>query len=291
MPLPDPIPPSLAPAPIRAAPHDPARRAALRRAEIVRFVRARYGLRGTLRLHRDALGWDLLRAPLDVALAPLALALRLVAAILGALGARRAAGWLAGRRLFLPSRVSRRITRDLEALLARLDALGLGPDAPPEARRAAIAAEAGTRTAVAEITTSALVLLAGLALYGRATPGLMSLAAPVARDRAHARAVQEFPLGDWAGGIWLRLFPDAASGVEIALTGLALMLGASVITTFAGVIADPVQVVLGLHRRRLMRMIARLERGRPPPGIGGEQLLARLGDLGDGVAALWRWLR
>ena len=78
---------------------------------------------------------------------------------------------------------------------------------------------------------------------------------------------------------------------QIALTGLALMLGASVVTTFAGVIADPVQVMLGLHRRRLLRMIERLDRGRPPPGIGEEQLLARLGDLGDGAAALWRWLR
>ena len=289
MPQPEPIPPPASPIP--AVLHDPSRRAELRRAEIARFVRARYGLRGTLALHRDALGWDLLRAPVNVTLAPLFLALRLIAAILGALGARRTTKWLASRRLFLPSRVSRRITRDLESLLERLDEAGLGPAAPPEARRAAIAAEADTRTAVAEITTSALVVLAGLALYGRATPGLMSLAAPVARDRAHARAVQEFPLGDWAGGIWFRVFPDAASGVEIALTGLALMLGASVVTTFAGVIADPVQVMLGLHRRRLLRMIERLDRGRPPPGIGEEQLLARLGDLGDGAAALWRWLR
>ncbi len=34
-----------------------------REAEVRRFVRARYGLRGSLALHRHALGWDLLRAP------------------------------------------------------------------------------------------------------------------------------------------------------------------------------------------------------------------------------------
>ena len=37
-----------------------------REAEVRRFVRHRFGLRGTLRLHRAALGWDLLRAPVNV---------------------------------------------------------------------------------------------------------------------------------------------------------------------------------------------------------------------------------
>ena len=69
-----------------------------REAEVRRFVRQRFGLRGTLRLHRAALGCDLLRAPVNVALSPVFLILKLVAALLGWCGARRAAAWNRDRR-------------------------------------------------------------------------------------------------------------------------------------------------------------------------------------------------
>ena len=62
-----------------------------RETEVARFVRARYGLSGTLALHRHALGLDLLRAPVNVALSPLFLLARLGAPVL-----RRVGRWAAG---------------------------------------------------------------------------------------------------------------------------------------------------------------------------------------------------
>ena len=66
-----------------------------RETAVERFVHARYGLRGTLALHRHALGLDLLRAPVNVALSPLFLLVRLGAPVLRWVGLARAADWLA----------------------------------------------------------------------------------------------------------------------------------------------------------------------------------------------------
>ena len=262
-----------------------------REAEVQRFVRHRFGLRGTLRLHRAALGWDLLRAPVNVALSPVFLILKLVAALLGWCGARRAAAWLGSRRIFLPSDVARQLEVDLTALVERLDAQGVGPCAPPDVTRAAIAAQAETRNAVSEITTSALVLLGGFLLFHRATLGVMSLAGPVAQLRAQGQAIADFALGSWAGRLWYGFFPTSLSPWEVLLTGVVLAVAASLVTTFAGLIADPVQLWTGVHRRRLMRMLARLDRQQGPAGIEREHVLARLGDLGDIASSIWRGLR
>jgi hypothetical protein len=75
---------------------------------------------------------------------------------------------------------------------------------------------------------------------------------------------------------------------------LALAAAASVLTTFSGLITDPVQRLLGLHQRRLRRLIDRLETaatGVERPFGTGEHLLARLGDAADLVVSLLRQLR
>lgn len=262
-----------------------------REAMVRRFVRDRYGLRGTLRLHRAALGWDLLRAPVNVTLSPVFLLGKLTAAILRRCGARRAADWLGARQIFLTSDVARRLEADLTEFFAQMDARGLAPDAPPDITRSAINGYAETRNAVSEITTSLLVLLSGLLLFHRATPGVMSLAQPIAHLRAQTQAVEDFALGSWAGRMWYGAFPAQLSGWEIVLTGLVLAVLASVLTTFAGLIADPVQLWCGTHRRRLMRLIERLDRHQGAAGLEREHVLARLGDLGDVASSLWRWLR
>ncbi|MDQ7777981.1 DUF6635 family protein [Paracoccus aminovorans] len=262
-----------------------------RETEVRRFARARFGLRGTLALHRHALGLDLLRAPVNVMLSPVFLLTRLAVPLLRRLGATRAAGWMARRRIFLPSDLSHHIAQDLTGFIAALDAQGLGPKAPPEAVARATADYAETRNAVSEITTSILVLLAGLLLFHRATPGVISLAGPLADMRAQSQAIQDFALGSWAGGLWYSIFPRELSTLEVILTGVALAVLASVLTTFAGLIADPLQLAAGTHRRRIMRLLSRLDRAAEAPALEREHLLARLGDLTDACLSLWRSLK
>ena len=75
------------------------------------------------------------------------------------------------------------------------------------------------------------------------------------------------------------------------LTGIVLAVAGSLVTTFAGLVADPVQVWTGTHRRRILRLLDRLDRAEDAPGIEREHLLARAGDLSDAVLMLWRNLR
>ena len=264
---------------------------ARRRAAVSRFVRARYGPRGTLRLHRAALGWDLLRAPVNVMLSPVFLLTRLGGWALSQLGLRRAGAWLSARRVFLPSDMGRVIQADLEGLVGDLDAQGIGPAAPPAITCQAAAALAETRNAVSEITTSVIVLASGWLLFNRATPGVISLAGPLAEVRAHSTAVGDFLLGERLGRAWYWAFPVELSPWEVILTGLALAVIGSLVTTFAGLISDPLQVLTGTHRRRILRLLDRLDRAQAGPGLEREHLLARAGDLSDALLMIWRNLR
>ena len=265
----------------------------MRRAGIRRFVRARFGPLGSLRLHRHALGLDLLRAPLNVALSPLYLLVRMIAGLLNLLRLRRAAAWLGARQIFLTSNIARQVESELNRFIADLDSKGAGVAAPPETVARAVADYAGTRNAVAEMTTSALVLLAGFSMFEVATPGVISLAGPVAEMRAQNQAIDNFALGRGLGRLWYGAFPVRQSWMQLLLTGTVLTLIASVVTTFAGLLADPLQVLTGTHRRRIDRLLARLDAADPQSGAlpEREHLMARLGELSDAALVVWRNLR
>lgn len=271
------------PAPLR-------HRMMIRDGALRRFATARYGPRGTLALHRHAIGLDLLRAPVNVMLAPVALLMQAVGWIAGRLGARCMGGWLRGRRVFLRSDVSTVIEADMTALIADLQAQGLGPDATPDRIARAVRQHAETRNAVAEITTSLFVLAAGILLFQRATPGMIGLTGPMAQMQAQAAAVRDFALGDTLGRAWYWAFPVELSPIHVVATGVALAMAGALITTFAGLIADPVQVWTGIHKRRLSRLMARLEAGTDSAAPEPEHLLARLGDVIDtALIALRSW--
>jgi hypothetical protein len=79
-----------------------------------------------------------------------------------------------------------------------------------------------------------------------------------------------------------------------ATTGGVVIVGAA-LTAFSGVLTDPLQRRLGLHRRRLLRLLGELERFLRDEGDGSITLLdhyvARLIDLLDLVFSAWRLSR
>ena len=259
------------------------------RALVNAFVQRHFSLRGSLRMHRASLGLDLLRAPLNVALAPVFLLVRLSALVLIGLRLRRAGRWLATRRILLRSELSRRIEHALKAEV-------LGPRSPNSActviTTRLVADYVGVRSAVAEILTTSLVILLGWVLFRAATPGVLSLAPLVSGHAAYATAIAEFPLGRGLGRMWYGAFPVELSPWYVTAVAVALVLAASLVTTFAGIFADPVQARLGLHRRRLLRLLARIDRAEEDgTGIAQEHILARVADLADAATALLRMLR
>lgn len=296
-----------------------------RRAEVDAFVQRHFTWPGTLRLHRAALGADVLRAPVNVLLAPVLLLARLGAWMCRRLRLRRTADWLIRRRLLLRTDVAAQVeaavlTELLEVPLARgdlsrnRDALSLAILSAPRFREAirsrgsvdgaktmadgimcAVADYTGTRSAIGELTTALFTLVVGAIAFEALTPGMISMAPGVAEAVHRGTAISDFPLGSTLGSVWYRVFPAGPSPLLVTATVAGLVLLGSLVAAFAGTIADPVQARLGIHRRRLMRLLATLDaeiEGRDlQPFIAREHLLVRVFDLWDGALYVLRVFR
>jgi hypothetical protein len=72
-----------------------------RRSRVDGFVDCHFSLAGSAAIHRKALGWDMLKAPANIALAVPQLARKLAAAGAKAVGAERASVYVSSRNLRL----------------------------------------------------------------------------------------------------------------------------------------------------------------------------------------------
>ena len=265
-----------------------------RRAKVDEFVERHFSFSGSLSMHRKAVGWDMLKAPVNIALAVPQLATKLAAAGAKAVGADKASEYLGSKNLMfdtdlgqeiewliitelleLPFQQADRVSqRDAlaetilaapelrERLQQSLEVIGRkGDDADFRERlEASMETYAGTRAAAAEIATSLMTVGAGAVALQKVTPGVMSLGPALAAALAQNAAVASFPLGASAGGLWYGLFPAAVSPLLIGGVTGGLLAITSVAAAFVGIITDPVQKGLGLHHRRLNRLIDALEK-------------------------------
>jgi len=298
-----------------------------RRSRVDAFVDHHFSLAGSAAIHRQAVGWDMLKAPANIALAVPQLATKLAAAGAKAMGAERASAFLGSRKLMfdtavgqeiewliitdlleLPFRQGERETRrdalteeilSAPELQARLNdtlaALGRRGEDPAFRQRleASMETYAGTRAAAAEITTALLTVGTGVIAVKQATPGAMMLGPALAAALAQQAAVASFPLGASAGSLWYGIFPAAASPVLVGGVTGGLLAVSSIAAAFAGILADPVQRKLGLHQRRLHRLIDALERQwnaeRDEAGfVARDPYVARLLDLFDLLGSAYR---
>lgn len=297
-----------------------------RRDRIAGFVDQNFSLRGSLLLHREAVGWDIARAPFNLAMAAPQIGLLLASRVAHKLGVPGVANQLGSTRLTvhtavgrelawrlhadlleLPFRDNGRVTRRdalvetilsdprVEAALTpALEAIGRRGDDPAlrQQLQAAMTEYTRTRAAATEITTALLSLGTGALALRKLTPGALTLGPSLAAAIARQAAVMSFPMGGALGSAWYTLFPIAPSALLVsALTG-GLLAASTVASAFAGVVADPVQRQLGLHQYRLRRMIDALERQMHDPAAPGfvvhDHYVARLMDLFDVSGVLVR---
>lgn len=254
------------------------------------FVSKHYSLVGSIKLHRHAIGWDLMRSPANVALAPVFLLARLTALLLRLVGLKRLSNWIVSRRIYFRSAVSRIVEAAIwDELIEKRDA----PIRHPSAHQTRLVAEyTDVRNAISEIFTSMLFLGVGFMAFQTATPGVISMAPVVSDFTVTSAAKGEFLLGQFLGGVWYRVFPPDVPLWYIVSVGLALATGASIVTTFAGVIADPAQAYSGLHRRRILNLFKAFDADPDaPPKLAREHIFARLADLTDAGLSLLRSLR
>ncbi|MFZ1427317.1 MAG: DUF6635 family protein [Geminicoccaceae bacterium] len=254
------------------------------RARIPAFTARHFRLAGTLRLHRHALGLDLLLAPLNVLLVAPAFALRLGALLCRVFGQRSLGTALARRELFVETRVSQRV-----ADLVLNELLGAAETASvPQWRERArhlIAEYLSARNAVAELAAAVTAITVGLLLVHALTPSAISLGPLLARHMAQEEAIAGFWLGPWAGAIYFGWFPADASWARTICTTVVAMVCFALTATFIGLLTDPLQELCGVHRRRLNHFITVLERAalgdRDAVLALPDPYIARVTDLAD----------
>jgi hypothetical protein len=287
------------------------------------FVDQHFSLVGTLRLHRRAIGWDLLRVPANLLLSPVTLAVSVASRIVARLGFARMATWLDRHRPYSDTAVAREVswlvmtellqlpcaqphrtsTEDglADAILSDPRVAGcicIGDTLPAEARAriaTAISGYAGTRAATAEIATGSIAAGIGALWVKHATPGMVMLGSVVATMLAQQAAIAAFPLGAGLGTWWYGMYPVAPSAALLATIIVAFAVVGALFAVFSGIMTDPLQRLIGLHRRRLLRLIDALEEVLCSDGEGHfplrDHYVARLIDLLDLSAALLRTVR
>jgi hypothetical protein len=245
------------------------------------FVAAHFRYPGAWDTNRRALGWDLARAPVNLFWAPI-----YVFVMLLRWQARRRGWWrLAGQLDRVPTGFRTRVQRHVADLISReLFHRGQGDDlagrvadaleALMEDRSAATSASSElaviiegslgryglTRTAAADITNSLASTALGAFAFKQFTPGGIAVGLLLASWVARERAADSFVLGSFLGEIFYSLFPvDPSPGLQVA--GVATVLAClAAFASFSGLLTDPLQSVLGVHHRRLHRMIDSVQR-------------------------------
>lgn len=266
---------------------------ASRRQLVGAFCARHFTPKGAWHTHRKAWGHDLWRAPANVLWSVPYLLSR------GATQMARKLGWQRGKELLegLPPGFKTRVSQELEWLIytqllelplvqaerrsdrdALLEAIFsheaiaelLLPElvtlhhlANSAGMRDKLESFLGTyahsRTAAAELTASLLSLAAGAAAFQQFTPGTLAIGNAAAAALAQQLAIAHFALGPTLGSLYYGLFPATASAGLVAGSVGAAMAVMSVLTAFTGVVSDPVQQVMGLHERRLHRLLSALE--------------------------------
>ena len=272
-------------------------------------------------MHRAALGGDLVRAPVNIALALPHILKMLAIGVFDRFGLDRAAG---GLRRF-PTQLETAVSREIDWLMwseflelpyragdrvTGRDALADLLLAEPEIARAMAAAKAiaarhsddavfnarltesmarytGARIAAAEIATALASAGVGGLVAQQLTPTAFTLGPALAAILAQQAAIIAFPLGTGLGGIWYAMFPAEPSWQLVAGVTVGLLAVSSVMAAFAGIVADPIQRALGIHRRRLDKLVDSMEADLLDGGTGNFRVrahyVARLFDFFEAV--------
>ena len=142
-----------------------------------------------------------------------------------------------------------------------------------------------SRTAAADLAGNIITISAGATMFSKLTPGVLTTGGAVASAIAQQAAISNFMFGPTLGGLYYSLFPASASmGLVIASTG-SLMAALAILTSFSGIITDPIQNKLGIHQRRLFKFVDSVDRELRGKGDSKfhirDQYVARIFDLLD----------
>ena len=262
--------------------------------KVPEFVSTHFSVRGALRLHKKAVGADLIKGPLNISWSLIYTILRGSGALLSKLGEKKLSRllreklspgfetrvqkeitWLIYTELLeLPFKQGRRESKKdvlLEIFFSQKPVTDMMSDAlkplkkkadDPKAKEALarnLREYSTSRTAAADLAGTLITLSLGAAAFKKMTPGAMAAGSSLAAAIAQHAAVSNFFLGSTLGSVYYSIFPVSASAGLIAATTGSIMAALAIVTSFAGVVTDPLQAKLGIHQRRLRKFILALE--------------------------------
>lgn len=270
-----------------------------RQEKIPSFVKQYFSLKGSLSLHRKALGRDLYRAPLNVAWALPYTVSRLLTAGLKVMGNKKAVKvleeipkgfetdiqrevkWLiftellelpysyssgarnkdkkSERDALLNEILAQPDIRDIVTLqLTKIHKKSLIPDFRSSLERK-LREYTYSRTAAEDLSGSIVTLAIGYVSFQTFSPGAISSGVALATSIAQKLTTSSFWLdssvGTWHYGTLLR----TPSKQLFLVSTASIMAVLAIITTFSGVFTDPLQAKLGIHQKRLQKLITSLE--------------------------------
>lgn len=264
-----------------------------RKAKAPAFVADHFSLKGALKLHKKAFGKDLYKGPLNILWSVPSIMFRMTASAFKKLGGKKVSeqleklpkgfqtdvqkevSWLIYTELLeIPYAQEHRASnidallneilsdKELSKWMAQLLSKIHDQSKEPTYRKALeknLEEYATSRTAASELAGNILTLSAGYTAFNKAIPGTFAAGSATAAAIAQHLAITNFWLGTTLGSLYYGVVPVTAStGLLIATTG-SLMAALAIITTFTGIITDPLQAKLGIHQKRLLKFIDAFE--------------------------------
>lgn len=264
-----------------------------RRDRIPEFVDKHFSVSGSLKLHRTAIGLDLVRAPVNVVMSLVSFFKNILGSALRLMKSKKLSDRLRGLNLFLETDMGRELTWLLQTdflelpykqgdrefkedallveilkdpaieqkILETLQVISPHKNDPEYRQRLEdlMCEYVNSRVAAADITVSLLAAASSLVVMEKFTPGAVALSTSLAGSYAHAAAVSSFWAGPWLGGIYYGVVGVSTSPWLVAGIFSGLIIPISVLSAFAGVVVDPIQRKFGLHQKRLNNLVTAVE--------------------------------
>ena len=299
-----------------------------RERRIGEFVRRHYSFRGALKIHSHALGLDIVRVPVNIIWSVVNIFLALLGLVAGLVRLKKLQNWIKKIPPGLETDMDRQISwlivtellelpyqqghkvSDKDALMTEvlkdtelqtllnevLDSFS-EPAKSPEFKAkldAKLAEYAATRTASSDLASNATLLVTSKVTLGQASFGALSAGTAVSATVANFAAASNFWLGSTAGSYYYAFFPVAVSARLFFAVTAVIAVVLALISTFIGVLTDPIQAKLGIHQKRLRKLVSAV--GNDLSGKAGsdfqlrEKYAGRLFDIVDVLSTVGRSL-
>lgn len=264
-----------------------------RKQKIPGFVKTNFSFSGAAKINRKALGWDIIKAPLNLAWQIPNITIKSISPIFNKIGLKKIDDYAKkipnGIKTAVQDEIDRLIIIELlelpyknNKIISKSDTLLSEILNQPEIKhlfqtqldliyskfkqegfRQALEKRlqdySVSRIAISELAGNVISLASGASMMGKVTPGGISFGAGLAAAITQQSAINNFFLGPAIGGIYYGIFPTTASlGLLLASTS-AILAVLAMVTSLSGLITDPVLAQLGIHEKRLNQMLDSLE--------------------------------